>query len=447
MAQTENLTIMFTDMVGFTERTSRQSRAQNKTLLQQQERLLMPVITRFGGRRIKSIGDAFLITFRSPTDAVRCGMALHDTLAEFNAPLADMEQVHIRVAINVGEVRLEGKDVFGEPVNVAARVEGITPADEIYFTEAVYLAMNKAEVPFEALGSEKLKGIPEPVKLFRVPSYQINRLVSGGERLEIGPGELPFGGMHRQSSEQLTQRRWVEALRSMSSRIERFVLETKEKKQLIRVLAVGLLILATVVAGYWGLSIRRATSETQTTTAVSETALKALQQGHSAFAQGRRAEAMQYYEQALKLNPELQDDPLLATHLVAGLSWSSDLAAPLIRKYPHANVIKALVRRTTQPGALGRRRASGLLNELGHADQVDRTLLAITDLQESRTCEDKLEAIKRLRKLRDVRALPALKHSKGTGFGDWWKNRCLRDEADAAISEIKQRSSRQGLKS
>ena len=443
MSQTENLTIMFTDMVGFSERTSRQSRAQNKSMLQQHDRLLLPVIACFGGRRVKSIGDAFLITFRSPTDAVRCGMALQDILVEFNAAHPDVDQIHIRVAINVGEVRVEGNDIFGEPVNVAARVEGITPPDEIYFTEAVYLAMNKAEVPCEAVRREKLKGIPEPIKLFRVPAYQINRLVPGGENLEIAPGELPYGGMHRQQPSKNAAAVFVEKLRLVPLRIEQYLALRKIKHQYIRLGGAALFIAVCITVGLWSLDFHQATSaesaELPSTSQPLPAALKILQQGHDAFAQGRRLEAMQYYEMALKQKPELQDNPLLAINMVAGLSWASELAAPLIRKYPHPNVIKELARRTTQPGALGRHRASDLLNELGYANKVDRTLLALADLQESQKCEDKLEAIKRLRKLQDARALPALKKSKGEGFADWWKNRCLRDEADAAINEIKQR--------
>lgn len=436
MSRTENLTIMFTDMVGFTERTSRQSREQNKYMLQEQERLLLPVVARFGGRHIKSIGDAFLITFRSPTDAVRCGMALHDILAEFNAGHADLEQIHIRVAINVGEVRMEGRDVFGEPVNVAARVEGITPADEIYFTEAVYLAMNKAEVPSEPLGSQKLKGIPEEVKLFRVPSHQINRLVAGGENMESAPGELPFGGMHRLSQPRTSLIIFAERIRQIPYRI-RLSMHASPFQIKTLWLGVALLFALCVLLGWWKMeSSRQAVSERSAAT------IKLVQDGHAAFAQGKRSAALKNYESALMQNPALQSDPLMARNLVEDLGGANDPAATLIRKYPNPNIIDALAQRATQPGAAGRQRATALLNELGHGNKIDRTLVAIADLQGSQKCENKLAAIKRLRKLRDVRALPALKRSKGEGIEGWWKNRCLRDEADAAIQEIERQTAR-----
>ena len=167
--KTANLAIVFTDIKGFTERTSRQTLEQNQRLLQVHAALLTPLFRAFGGRVIKSIGDSFLVTFESPTQAVLCGVALQDRLWQHNRGALQEERLEVRVAINVGEVRVESGDVFGEPVNIAARVEGIADAGEVFFTEAVYLAMNKAEVPAEEVGAFELKGIPGKIRVFRVP--------------------------------------------------------------------------------------------------------------------------------------------------------------------------------------------------------------------------------------------------------------------------------------
>jgi adenylate cyclase len=167
--KTANLAIVFTDIKGFTERTSRQTLEENQRLLQVHEALLVPLFKAFGGRIIKSIGDAFLVTFESPTQAVLSGIAIQDRLWHHNRELLADDQIHVRVAVNVGEVRLENNDIFGEPVNIAARVEGITEADEVFFTEAVYLSMNKAEVPSQEVGAFELKGIPGRIRVFRVP--------------------------------------------------------------------------------------------------------------------------------------------------------------------------------------------------------------------------------------------------------------------------------------
>jgi adenylate cyclase len=190
--KTANLAIVFTDIRGFTERTSQQTLEQNQRLLATHSELLSPLFRAFGGRIIKSIGDAFLVTFESPTQAVLAGVAIQDRLWAHNRGASDADRLDVRIAINVGEVRLEGGDIFGEPVNIAARVEGQAEAGEVYFTEAVYLAMNKAEVPSSELGAFELKGIPGKIKLFKVPRapYRV-------EAPAPAPGEdsPPFGNL------------------------------------------------------------------------------------------------------------------------------------------------------------------------------------------------------------------------------------------------------------
>ena len=166
--RTANLAIVFTDIKGFTERTSKQTLEQNEKLLKTHNDMLAPLFKGLGGRIVKTIGDAFMVTFESPTAAVYAGLAVQDSLWSYNRSAPAEEQLHVRVAINVGEVRLEGNDVFGEPVNIAARVEGLAEADEVTFTEAVYLSMNRAELASEELGRFELKGIPEQVRIYKI---------------------------------------------------------------------------------------------------------------------------------------------------------------------------------------------------------------------------------------------------------------------------------------
>jgi adenylate cyclase len=199
--KTANLAIVFTDIQGFTERTSRQTLEENQRLLKVHHDLLTPVFKAFGGRIIKSIGDAFLVTFESPTQAVLSGMAIQDRLWQHNRSVLDAERLDVRVAINVGEVRLESHDVFGEPVNIASRVESIAEAGEVFFTEAVYLAMNKAEVPSQEVGSFELKGIPGKIRVFRVPRapYRVEVPavvhVSPGAEVPLPNEQPPFGNL------------------------------------------------------------------------------------------------------------------------------------------------------------------------------------------------------------------------------------------------------------
>lgn len=196
--KTENLAIVLTDIAGYTEATQKQSRLDNARLLNTHNRILYPIVRRYKGRHVKSIGDALLLVFRSPTDAMLCAMAMQDALFEFNRNAPKEQQIHIRVAASLGEVRVTRNDVFGEAVNVTSRIESITPVDEIYMSEAVYMAMNKAEVPSREVGRRELKGISGPISLFNIPRFSSPRLVPQDVMTAEDMSDLvyPYGGAH-----------------------------------------------------------------------------------------------------------------------------------------------------------------------------------------------------------------------------------------------------------
>ena len=196
--KTENLVIVLTDIVGYTETTAAQSRMDNERLLATHNRILLPLVRAYGGRLVKSIGDALLMVFSSPTDAMLCAMSMQDALFQYNRDKDEDEQIHIRVAASLGEVRVTRDDIFGEPVNTTSRIEGVTPKDEIYFSEAIYMAMNKAEVPSQEVGWKDLKGISEPIRLFTIPRFSTPHLIPKDVMASQDLGELafPFGGAH-----------------------------------------------------------------------------------------------------------------------------------------------------------------------------------------------------------------------------------------------------------
>jgi len=184
--RTENLGVMLTDMKGYTAATSRQSRAENARMLALQDELVLPVVRAFGGRRVKTMGDSYLVLFDSPTSGLLCGMAIQDRLWDHARRVPEEERIEVRVVLSLGEVRLVGSgavpaDVYGEAVNLASRVEAEAEAGEIWFTEAVRLVADRAQVPSEEIGSRRLKGIDEEVRLYRVT------------RSSSGNGRPPYG--------------------------------------------------------------------------------------------------------------------------------------------------------------------------------------------------------------------------------------------------------------
>lgn len=163
-----NLAILFANVPDSAERTARQTLDESEHLTATRAALIGPLFKGFGGRVVKAMGDGYLVVFRSPTQALMSAIAVQDRLWHHNHGVSLKDQMALRIAINVGEVRQDSGDVFGEPVNIAARVLGLAAPGEVYFTEALHLSMAQAEVRSEELGAFELKGIPGKVRVFRV---------------------------------------------------------------------------------------------------------------------------------------------------------------------------------------------------------------------------------------------------------------------------------------
>ena len=149
----ENLAVMLTDMQGFTAATARQSRDENARMLALHDALLAPVLRAFRGERVKSIGDAYLVLFASPTRALLCGMAIQDRLWDYNRRVEQDHRIEVRIVVTMGEVTLvrpgRDKDVYGEAVNLASRIEREAMAGEIWLSEAAWLVADRDEVEIE----------------------------------------------------------------------------------------------------------------------------------------------------------------------------------------------------------------------------------------------------------------------------------------------------------
>jgi class 3 adenylate cyclase/uncharacterized RDD family membrane protein YckC len=179
--RSQNLSIMLTDIQGYSKALAEFSRGETVELIRRHNRLMKPVIDFYRGKIIKTIGDSFLCTFNSATDAVICAIIIQLLLREYNQKLENKEQeLHLRVVINSGDVSLENNDIFGTAVNVTSRMEKLDcfPGGSIGISESTYLLMDKGEIFAEKIGPKNLKDIPEPVNVFRVPLEQqkLNKL-------------------------------------------------------------------------------------------------------------------------------------------------------------------------------------------------------------------------------------------------------------------------------
>ncbi|MGD0396683.1 MAG: adenylate/guanylate cyclase domain-containing protein [Nitrososphaerales archaeon] len=161
--------IMFTDIVGYTLL----AQAEAIVLLEEHRRLLRPAFARYGGREVKTIGDAFLVEFTSAVSAVRCAIEIQRLMSEQNAG-GTAERIQLRIGISVGEVIHSENDVYGHAVNLASRIVSLAEPGGICVSKQVYdFIWNEVDVQIVKVGPVELKNVKVPTEVYRVvPSWQ-----------------------------------------------------------------------------------------------------------------------------------------------------------------------------------------------------------------------------------------------------------------------------------
>ncbi len=202
LGKPQNLTVMLTELQGYTERTSRQTHEQNARMLEKHDGLLPPLVHDYGGRLVQKRGNALLAVFPSPTNAVLCGMAMQDRLWRHNQQCTPEELLPVRICLHTGEVLVTRDAVLGEPAEVVKAVELAAQAGEVTFTESVNLARSRVEADCDPCGSVPMPGSGEPLRL-----YRCRRAAEG----------LPFGGQDEVSLRPPLKTRLEPVLRPMQA--------------------------------------------------------------------------------------------------------------------------------------------------------------------------------------------------------------------------------------
>ena len=162
-------TIMVADIAGYSalmEREESRTFARLQALLQQ---IVIPKIAEFGGRIIKTTGDGFLAEFSSPTAALACGITIQRMNFAQESIRDEAERFHVRVGINLGDIIVDGDDVSGDGVNIAARLEPLAPLDGICVSGAVRDQVREdLGVVLEDLGEQRVKNISRPIRAYRI---------------------------------------------------------------------------------------------------------------------------------------------------------------------------------------------------------------------------------------------------------------------------------------
>jgi class 3 adenylate cyclase len=153
--------------------------------------IILPMIAGFEGRVIDTAGDGVLAEFSSVLNAVKCAVAIQETMLERNASVAPGRRMQFRIGINQGDVLFDNDRIFGDGINVAARLEGLCEPGGICISGKVYEEIkSRFQIRYEDLGPQTLKNIAEPVQAYRIS-------VSGGPASNAGQGaKSPLKGSH-----------------------------------------------------------------------------------------------------------------------------------------------------------------------------------------------------------------------------------------------------------
>ena len=177
--------ILSADVVGYSRLMCADEEGTLAQLKGHRRSLVDPKIAEHHGRIVKTTGDGILVEFASVVDTLRCAVEVQRGMAEHNAEVPQDRRIEFRVGIHQGDIIIDGDDIFGDGVNVAARLEALAEPGGICVSGRVQEdAYGKLDIPFEDMGEQTLKNISRPVRVFRV--------VPDGPRKAVGNINIAF---------------------------------------------------------------------------------------------------------------------------------------------------------------------------------------------------------------------------------------------------------------
>lgn len=178
------VTILFTDIEDSSRLWRKEGDVRARLLVDRLNRLLFPVIKRFNGRVIKTIGDSIMAAFTTPRDAVRAAIAMQQMIERERAERSSFD-LKIRIGIHSGEALVEDDDVYGDVVNIASWIESVATGGEILISEECSLEMSGQEYSMKYFGRRVPKGKRGKIKLYSCQWRESDSLIEGIERARL----------------------------------------------------------------------------------------------------------------------------------------------------------------------------------------------------------------------------------------------------------------------
>jgi len=170
MSQTRRLAaILAADMAGYSRLMGADEEGTLERLKSLRRELVDPKIAEHKGRIVKTTGDGLLVEFPSVVDAVRCAVEVQQAMPERNTGIGADNRIELRIGINLGDVIVEGDDLYGDGVNIAARIEALADPGGVFVSNTVHdHVRDRLPFVFEDLGERQVKNITRPVRVYRV---------------------------------------------------------------------------------------------------------------------------------------------------------------------------------------------------------------------------------------------------------------------------------------
>lgn len=170
--------IMLADIAGFSGLMERDETRTYQRLRLLRDQIVIPKVAEYGGRVVKTTGDGFLAIFPSATASLGCGITIQRTNISQEAMKDEQERFHLRIGINLGDVVIDGDDISGDGVNIAARLEPLAPKDGICVSGAIRDQVREdLGVELEDIGDQHVKNISRPVRAYRIDLAGVSKMV------------------------------------------------------------------------------------------------------------------------------------------------------------------------------------------------------------------------------------------------------------------------------
>jgi len=167
-SQTRLSVIMFSDIVGYSKMMQENETLAMK-LLGRHNDIIREALKKHDGKEIKVIGDAFLVSFATVANAVRCAVEIQEQFGKYNEGAAEKEKTQVRIGIHMGDIIVKDDDVFGDGVNIASRIEPLAEPGGICISQEVYnLVKHKLDLQVVSLGPKELKNIKDKIEIYEI---------------------------------------------------------------------------------------------------------------------------------------------------------------------------------------------------------------------------------------------------------------------------------------